>query len=139
MTGQRVNYDVMNRLVDKDILPIETVINAIKNNGGKASLTHPTKSFWRYIGDEFLLNLKNLGIDGIEVNHQYTPSKITKLGKNNNNIDNADDLFEEITAKYKSFAEKNDLFLSGGTDSHKKQIFSREPKITKEVLEKIYN
>ena len=80
-----------------------------------------------------------MGIDGIEVNHQYTPSKITKLGKQNNNISNADNLFEEITAQYKNFAERNKLFLSGGTDSHEKQIFSREPKITNEILEKIYN
>lgn len=139
MTEQSVNHDVMNKLGDKDILPVETVMNAIKNNGGQASLTHPTKSFWKYIGDDFLSNLKNMGVDGIEVNHQYTPSKITKLGKQNNNINNADNLFEEITAQYKNFAEKNGMFLSGGTDSHEKQIFSREPKITNEILEKIYN
>ena len=139
MIGQDVNHDIMNRLGDKDILPIKTVLNAIKNNGGEASLTHPTKSFWRYIGDDFLLNLKNIGVGGIEVNHQYTPSKITKLGKQNNNINNADNLFEEITVQYKEFAERNGMFLSGGTDSHQKQIFSREPKITSEILEKIYN
>ena len=139
MIGQDVNHDIMNRLGDKDILPIKTVLNAIKNNGGEASLTHPTKSFWRYIGDDFLLNLKNIGVGGIEVNHQYTPSKITKLGKQNNNTNNADNLFEEITVQYKEFAERNGMFLSGGTDSHQKQIFSREPKITSEILEKIYN
>lgn len=139
MTKQDVNHEIMNKLGDKDILPVETIINAIKKNGGQASLTHPTKSFWRYMGDEFLLNLKNLGIDGIEDNHQYTPSKITKLGKNNNDINNADNLYKEITEQYKNFAEKNNLFLSGGTDSHEKQIFSREPKITNEILEKIYN
>ncbi|MBO5738311.1 PHP domain-containing protein [bacterium] len=139
MTQQDVNHSIMNKLGDKDILSIKKVIKSIKNNGGYASLTHPVKSFWEYIGDDFLTNLKILGIDGIEVNHQYTPSKITKLGKNNNNISNADNLFKEITSQYKNFAEKNGLFLSGGTDSHKKQIFSRQPEITKEILEKIYN
>lgn len=139
MTGQSINHEVMNQLGNKDILSIETVMNAIKNNGGQASLTHPTKSFWKYIGDDFLLNLKRLGIDGMEVNHQYTPSKITELGKHNNDISNADNLFEEITKQYKNFAEKNNLFLSGGTDSHEKQIFSREPKITEELMKKIYN
>ena len=57
----------------------------------------------------------------------------------NNDISNSDNLFAEITAQYKNFADKNGLFLSGGTDSHQKQIFSREPKITKDILEKIYN
>ena len=79
-----------------------------------------------------------MGLDGIEVNHQYTPSKITALGKHNN-TENADDLFKELTQQYKKIADNNGLFLSGGTDSHEKQIFSREPKITSEILEKIYN
>ena len=39
----------------------------------------------------------------------------------------------------KKIADDKGLFLSGGTDSHEKQIFSREPKITSEILEKIYN
>ena len=138
MTKQDVNFDMVNKLGNKDILPIETVMNAIKANGGFASLTHPTKSFWRYIGDDFILKLKNMGLDGIEVNHQYTPSKITALGKHNN-TENADDLFKELTQQYKKIADNNGLFLSGGTDSHEKQIFSREPKITSEILEKIYN
>lgn len=139
MTGQSTNRDIMDKLGDKDILPVETVIKTIKDNGGYASLTHPTKSFWRYIGDDFILKLKKMGLDGIEVNHQYTPSKVTKVGQHNGNILDADDIFEEITKKYKIFANNNGLFLSGGTDSHEKQIFSREPKITKEILEKIYN
>ena len=138
MTNQKLNKNIMNQLGDKDILPIEKVISAIKNNGGYASLTHPTKSFWRYVGDEYLTKLKNIGVTGIEVNHQYTPSKISELGKINR-TENADALFEDITKKYKNFAESNGLFLSGGTDSHEKQVFSREPKITNAVLDKIYN
>ena len=134
MTGQAIDYDMMNVLGNKKILPIEQVVNTIKENGGYASLTHPIKSFWCYIGDDELLKLKNMGISGIEVNHQYSPSKITKLGKIHHNIDSADSMFKELTQKYKDFAEKNGMFLSGGTDSHEKQIFSREPFITSEFL-----
>ena len=139
MVGENLDHSIMNQLGNKDIMPIESVINVIKQNGGFASLTHPTKSFWKFMDEEFLVKLVKMGIDGIEVNHQYTPSKITQLGKNNNNIDKADDLFKEISEKYKNFAKTHNLFISGGTDSHEKQVFSREPRITKEVLDKIYN
>ncbi|MDO5306342.1 MAG: hypothetical protein Q4E83_01125 [bacterium] len=88
------------------------------------------------IGDGELLKLKEMGIKGIEVNHQYTPSKIKKLGeKSGYGVDKADNALKELSEKYKDFAEKNDMFLSGGTDSHEKQIFSREPKISQNLLE----
>ena len=126
----------MNKLGTKDILPINQVLETINKNGGVASLTHPLKSFWTYIGDGELLKLKEMGITGIEVNHQYTPSKIKKLGeKSGYGVDKADNALKELTEKYKDFAEKNDMFLSGGTDSHEKQIFSREPKISQNLLE----
>lgn len=126
----------MNKLGTKDILPINQVLETINKNGGVASLTHPLKSFWTYIGDGELLKLKEMGIKGIEVNHQYTPSKIKKLGeKSGYGVDKADNALKELTEKYKDFAEKNDMFLSGGTDSHEKQIFSREPKISQNLLE----
>ena len=73
-----------------------------------------------------------MGVDGIEVNHQYTPSKITQLGKINNK--DAESLFDSLTERYRKFAKENNMFLSGGTDCHEKQIFSREPAITKELL-----
>ncbi|MCQ2754008.1 MAG: hypothetical protein MJ231_03055, partial [bacterium] len=107
MTNQPIDKNMVNILGDKEILPIEQVVNTIKQNGGYASLTHPIKSFWRYIGDEELIRLKNIGVTGIEVNHQYSPSKITKLGEINNDINNADNIFKEITEKYKAFADKN--------------------------------
>ena len=134
LIGQDVNHQLVNELGDKKILSIDFVIKSIKDNGGYASLTHPMKSFWRYIGDEALLKFKDMGIDGIEVNHQYTPSKVTKLGKINNNINKSDEIFENLTNQYRVFAEKNGLFLSGGTDCHEKQIFSRQPQITEEFL-----
>lgn len=131
-----VNKDELNRLDVKDVLQIEQVVSTINKNGGFASLTHPLKSFWNYIGDSELLRLKQLGVKGIEVNHQYTPSKILKLGKNSGyGENNADKAYKEITERYKNFADKNGLFLSGGTDCHEKQIFSREPKISQDLLE----
>lgn len=133
--GKEINKDVVNQLGDKEILPIETVVNLINQNGGFASLTHPIKSFWKYIGDDALKRLKNMGVRGIEVNHQYTPSKVTKLGKINN-VENADELFNKLVEKYAKFAGENDMFMSGGTDCHEKQIFSRSPKITSEFLER---
>ena len=134
MTNQNPDKGKINYLGEKDILPIEKVVNIINNNGGYASLTHPLKSFWSYIGDDALLKLKNMGVKGIEVNHQYTPSKITKIGEVNNNINDADNIYNRLTEQYRIFAEHNDMFMSGGTDSHEKQIFSREPHITQEFL-----
>lgn len=137
-TNQPVNHKLMNELGNKEILPIETVLSLIKMNNGYASLTHPVKSFWRYIGEEELNKLKKMGIQGIEVNHQYSPSKISELGKHNNTTD-SDKLFKQISEEYRNYADKNGLFISGGTDSHEKQIFSREPKISDNILNnKIY-
>lgn len=131
LINKPVDKNELNTLDSKDILPIEEVVNTINKNGGFASLTHPLKSFWSYIGDKKLLRLKQIGVKGIEVNHQYTPSKISEIGvKSGYGEDNADKAYKELTEKYKSFAKKNDMFLSGGTDSHEKHIFSREPKIT---------
>lgn len=135
LIGKPVDNSELNRLDAKDILPIEEVVNTINQNGGYASLTHPLKSFWGYIGDEALAKLKNLGVKGIEVNHQYTPSKIKSFGeKSGYGAKKADVALKEINAKYEKFAKENDMFLSGGTDCHEKQIFSREPKISEDFL-----
>ncbi len=134
MLGQKTNHDIMRELGHKDTAKIEDVIMIVSDNGGYTSLTHPLKSFWRYIGDGELLKLKNLGVSGIEVNHQYSPSKIEEIGSKNGSAPNADTIFSNLTKKYKDFAEKNGMFVSGGTDCHEKQIFSREPKITDDFL-----
>ena len=118
-----------NYLGVKDILPIDTVIKAVNENGGFTSLTHPVKSFHGYIGDESLKALKDKGIRGIEACHQYTPSKYYNLGGGDVN-----ERAFAILRQYEEFAHKNDMFISGGTDSHKKQIFSRNPRITSELL-----
>jgi len=125
----------LNHLGEKDILLMEKVIETIKNAQGTLSLTHPLKTFWGYIGDDNLLKLKNMGIEGIEVNHQYTPSKIQEIGKKAFNTTDSDWAYQKLTKQYYEFAKKNDMFMSGGTDCHEKQIFSREPKITQEFLD----
>ena len=134
-TNQPVNREMVNKLGDMEISSIEQVLKTIKDNGGHSSLTHPLKSFWRYIGDEALIRLKDMGVEGIEVNHQYTPSKITKLGEITGNKENSDKVFQEITEKYRNFAQNNGMFISGGTDSHELQIFSRQPSIDNDFLE----
>lgn len=136
LTDKPIDNSELNKLGSKDVLPIDQVVGVINKNGGYASLTHPLKSFWRYIGDEELLKLKQIGVKGIEVNHQYTPSKILEIGKNSGyGENNADKAYKEITEQYKKFADKNNMFLSGGTDCHEKQIFAREPKITQDLLQ----
>ena len=136
MIDKPLDKNVLNRLGTKDVLPIETVVKTINDNGGLASLTHPLKSFWSYIGDTELLRLKNMGVAGIEVNHQYTPSKVREIGqKSGYGEANADKALKELSEQYKKFAKANGMFLSGGTDSHEKQVFSREPKIKKDLLE----
>ncbi len=136
LINKQVDKNELNKLDCKDILPIEKVVSTINKNGGLASLTHPLKSFWCYIGDNELLKLKAMGVKGIEVNHQYTPSKILKIGKNSGYGEAfADNAYHDLTEQYKNFAKKNGMFLSGGTDCHEKQIFSREPKLTTALLE----
>ena len=134
LLGEKPNHDIMRELGHKDTAKIEDVVKIVSDNGGYTSLTHPLKSFWKYIGDDGLLKLKNLGVSGIEVNHQYSPSKIEEIGSKNGSAADADTIFSNLTEKYKNFAEKNEMFLSGGTDCHEKQIFSREPKITDDFL-----
>ena len=134
LAGKSEEHNLIDALGNKDILPIDNVLKMIKNNGGYASLTHPIKSFWRYIGDNHLMRLKNKGVDGIEVNHQYSPSTITKLG-NLYHGKNPDKLFDDITREYSEFAKKNNMFLAGGTDSHEKHFFGHSPKISDEFLQ----
>ena len=131
MTGLPRNDSIVNELSDQCILPIEKVVSAINKNGGYASLTHPFKSFWRFIDEYELDHMRKLGVSGIEVNHQYSPSKISQMPCDGD----VDEKFAKITNKYKEYALKHDLFLSGGTDCHEKQVFAREPKITNEFLE----
>ena len=139
MIGKEPDVKEMKEFSAKYLLPVETVVDKIVQNNGHASLTHPIKSFGKYIGDDFLMNLKNIGVKGIEANHQYTPSRLKKIGEKAGSAEDAETTYKAIRRQYEDFAYKNDMFLTGGTDSHDKQIFSHEPKITPEVLEKILN
>ena len=134
ITGKQVNNEILNKLGTKDNISMEEIVKAVKNSGGYCSLTHPLKSFWKYIGDDNLLKFKQMGIEGIEANHQYTPSKINEIKIKSGLSGNADDVYQYLTKKYSDFANKNSMFISGGTDCHEKQIFSREPKITDDFL-----
>ena len=49
-------------------------------------------------------------------------------------IQEADNLFNQISEKYRQFANSHDMVLSGGTDSHETQIFSRQPHINTTFL-----
>ena len=137
ITGLKPDKDLISAVSKKDVLPITKVLALIDRDGGYAALTHPIKSFWKYIGDDEMLNLKNMGVSGIELNHQYRPKNISKLSIVNKNDGNELDYFYKVNQSYKDFAEKHQMFLAGGTDSHEVQIFSKEPIITDEVLKKI--
>jgi len=123
----------------KDILSVDEVIQTVKNADGFTSLTHPIKSFWKYMGDDFLDELRLKGVSGIESRHQYTPSDYYKLRDYNNSYLTPGELERFINNKYEEYAKKHGMFLSGGTDSHEVQIFSREPAIDGELLEKLLN
>lgn len=72
------------------------IIDAIHQAGGFAVLAHPQKN---RMEEEDILELKNVGLDGLEV---YT--RKTKQDDN----------------KYKDIAEKLDLYITGGSDFHGK-------------------
>ncbi len=126
-----------------DSLDLETVINAIHKAGGKASLTHPLKSFYAPIPEEKLMKLKELGIDGFEANHQYAPNKFYKLMENNhfNPDDSVTKRADIIYNNLSDFAKKNSLFLSGGTDSHNHHPFIYHPNndFVAEFVENVLN
>jgi predicted metal-dependent phosphoesterase TrpH len=111
---------------NKDIPDINLTIDTVKKAGGALSLTHPAKSFpncnldW-YKG--FLTELKNKGVSGIEANHQYTFEHHQQIG----NID-------EINKISREFAKDNDMFISGGTDNHRQNIFGHHHNINDELL-----
>ena len=135
LTNQPENYQLMDKLGNEGTPLITEVIDKIKQNGGYSSLTHPIKSFYRYIGDDKLDMLRKTGVDGIEAYHQYSPSKITKLGKCVSQ--DPDEAYQKITNRYIDYARNNSMFISGGTDSHETHIFADFLKIDKNLFDKI--
>ena len=111
---------------DRDIPQMEDVIRVVKKAGGELSLTHPAKSFPNSdIGwfKGFLQHLKDKGVSGIEANHQYTHEHYSEISN-----------LEQINTVSREFAQTNGMFLSGGTDSHKYDIFGHHHKISDELL-----
>ncbi len=151
--NNRPYEDIINYLRNKideldktDIPDIEKVINTVKENKGFTSLTHPMKSFWGDLDAVNLTELKRKGVDGIEAYQQYSPSKYYELKEYHQNntspfyAQSPNEIAKKLMNYYESFAKKNDMFISGGTDCHEKtQIFSREPAISQELLDLLLN
>lgn len=86
---------------------IKALIQAIHNAGGIAVLAHPA-CCWALNMEQFIKDLKNIGLDGIEVYYPYPRwRKYIKFSS-------PDDL-ERIADKYS-------LIKTGGTDCHSKTL-----------------
>lgn len=115
-----------NNYSDRNTPSMDVIIDVVKKASGESSLTHPARSFpncnlnWY---QEFLQHLKNKGVIGIEANHQYTFDHHKKIGN-----------LEQINSVSREFAKNNDMFVSGGTDSHEYDIFGHHHKISNELL-----
>ena len=82
----------------------------IISSGGMLSFSHPITTPDK-INDDFFSFLKAHGINGVEGNYQY-------FYKDKENIDNGKKILDQLIQKY-------NMFVTGGTDSHRKNIFSR--------------
>lgn len=82
----------------------------VLNSGGILSWAHPIITPDK-INDDFFNFLKTHGIDGVEGNYQYIKwdNEYVKKGK---------ELLAPLIEKFK-------MFVTGGTDSHRKTIFGR--------------
>ena len=85
----------------------EEVIEKIKLAGGIAVLAHPC-CYWTLSLDEFVRDLVEMGLDGIEVYYKY--KRLRKFVK-----------FHKKTTVEK-IADKYHLIKTGGTDSHGKKL-----------------
>lgn len=103
--------NTMNECFDRYLTPIYTLgkkpekiseegaIHLIKNAGGIISLAHPTSLKLNYQDlKEYILYLKHLGLDAIEIEHIHVPPTLKPL------------LYE--------LCQKENLAYSGGTDYH---------------------
>lgn len=100
-----------------------SIIDKIKEFGGILSYAHPIR-FCQGNGldKKFIEYLTKIGINGIESNYQYL------------NFKNTPEIKEEIT-KSKKIAKEFNLWETGGTDSHCKNIFHhRAEKILDELI-----
>ena len=83
-------------------------IHKIKNAGGILSWAHPIVTPDK-INDDFFEFLKKYGIDGVEGNYQYN-----RWDKEY--VNSIKPMLEKLIKKFK-------MFVTGGTDCHKKSIF----------------
>ena len=100
-----------------------SIIDKIKEFGGILSYAHPLR-FCQGNGMDidFIKYLKRIGIDGIESNYQYL------------NFKNTPELKNEIK-RSKEIAHNFDLWETGGTDTHSRNIFhSRAGKILDKLI-----
>lgn len=100
-----------------------SLIEKIKEFGGVLSYAHPSRySQGNGLQPEFIKYLINIGINGIESNYQY-------IGIKHHN-----DLQAQIVQARK-IATENNLYKTGGTDTHGKNIFhSSVQKIIDELI-----
>lgn len=86
---------------------IKKLINAIHKSGGIAVLAHPA-CCWALDMDKFIKELKDLGLDGIEIYYPYPRWR---------------KYLRFCSLKYiENIADKYDLIKTGGTDLHGKNI-----------------
>ena len=89
--------------------PVE-LIEKLKESGAVISYAHPLRFCQKQIFDEnFLKYLISIGVNGIETNYQY-------YFKNTETITEQRERVQELARKY-------DLYETGGTDTHGKNIF----------------
>ncbi|MFB6192793.1 MAG: PHP domain-containing protein [Candidatus Nanohaloarchaea archaeon] len=87
-------------------LSAEEVINTVRENGGVTSLAHPGRDLGED-AEEKVEKLSELGLDAIEVPYSYDRLE---------NEHGIEMYFKE--GKAREIAEKFDLLVSGGSDSH---------------------
>ena len=86
---------------------IKELINSIHQAGGIAVLAHPA-CCWALNMDKFICDLKNIGLDGVEVYYPYPRwRKYLKFSS---------------VEKIEQIADKYNLIKTGGTDLHGKYL-----------------
>ncbi len=88
--------------------PFDKALPKIKNAGGILSWAHPIVTPDK-INDDFFEFLKKYGIDGVEGNYQYNRW-------DSEYVNSIKPMLEKLIKKFK-------MFVTGGTDCHKKSIF----------------
>ncbi|MFB6182611.1 MAG: hypothetical protein ABEI78_00960 [Candidatus Nanohaloarchaea archaeon] len=110
-------------------IPVKKAINKIQENGGATSLAHPGRSLTKNQAQQIIPELKQKGLDAIEVKYTYQQKK---------NISSININFKEKYAD--KLAEKHNLLKTGGSDCHGSgtdKYLIGQTKIDNEKVEKI--